>query len=65
MPPPNYPDGIDLMMMVGSISGAVFIVLVAARVIPIFSLWEMTEGIRLRAVRPFLKTKMVVLGKPD
>ncbi len=65
VPPPNYPDIIDLMMMVGGISGAMFIVLMAARVIPIFSLWEMTEGIRLRAVRPFLRTKMVVLGKPD
>ena len=65
VPSTNYPDIIDLMMIVGSISGAAFIVLIAARVIPIFSLWEMTEGIQLRTVRPFLKTKMVVLGKPD
>lgn len=65
VPPANYPDILDFMMVVGGISGAVFIVLAVARVIPIFSLWEMTEGIRLRAVRPFLRTKLVVLGKPD
>ena len=65
VPPTHYPDIFDVMMVVGGISGAVFVVLIVARVMPVFSFWEMIEGLRLRAVRPFLRTSTVILGKPD
>lgn len=65
VPATRYPDVFDLMMVVGGIAGAVFLVLLAARVAPIISLWEMAEGIRLRVVRPFLRTQVTVLGKPE
>ena len=65
VPATHYPDLFDLMMVVGGISGVVFLFLLAARVIPIISLWEVSEGIRLRAVRPFLRTEVTVLGKPE
>ncbi len=65
VPATHYPDILDLMMVVGGISGSLFLFLLAARVVPIISLWEMADGIRLRVVRPFLRTEVTVLGKPD
>ena len=65
LPATNYPDVFDLMMVAGGISGAVFLFLLAARVIPIMSIWEMSQGIRLRTVRRFLRIDMVVLGKSE
>ncbi len=65
VPATHYPDVFDLMIVIGGIAGGVFLVMLAARMVPVFSLWEMTEGIRLRAVRPFLRTEVVVLGKPE
>ena len=65
IPATHYPDIFDVMMMVGGISGGVFLFMLAARVIPILSLWEMTDGIRLRAVRPFLRREVTVMAKPE
>ncbi|MBI4340062.1 MAG: hypothetical protein HY680_08945 [Chloroflexi bacterium] len=65
VPPIHWPDVFDIMMMVGGVSGALFLVLWMARRVPILSLWEMAEGIRLRVVRPFLRRQVTVLGKPD
>ena len=65
IPATHLPDVFDLMMMAGGVSGAVFMVLLTARVIPMISLWEMAEGIRLRAVRPFLRREITVLAKPE
>ncbi len=65
IPPTHYPDILDLTMMVGAISGALFLTLLAGRLVPIFSVWEIGEGIRLRVVRPFLKSHVTVMGKPD
>ncbi|MCL0044003.1 hypothetical protein M1N24_00535 [Dehalococcoidia bacterium] len=65
IPPTHYPDVFDVMMMVGGISGGVLLFLLAARMTPIMSIWEMAEGIRLRTVKPFLKREVVVLGKPE
>jgi molybdopterin-containing oxidoreductase family membrane subunit len=65
LPATNYPDAIDLMMVVGGISGAMFLFLLAARMVPIMSIWEMSQGIRLRTVRRFLRIDMIVLGKSE
>jgi hypothetical protein len=65
VPATHYPDVFDVMMMVGGISGGVLLVLLTARVIPMISMWEMTQGIRLRAVRPFLRREIIVLAKPE
>ena len=65
VPATSWPDIPDLFMIVGGISGAVFLYLVVSKVVPIFSLWEMNEGITLRTVRRFLRRDMVVHGKPE
>ncbi len=61
----RYPNALDIMMMVGAVSGALFIVLWMGRKAPIVSMWEMSEGLRLRVVRNFLRTRLTVLGKPE
>jgi hypothetical protein len=65
VPATHYPDVFDLMIVIGGISGGIFLVMLATRIAPVFSLWEMTEGIRLRVVKPFLRTEVVVIGKPE
>ncbi len=65
LPATNYPDAFDLMMVVGGISGAMFLFLLAARVVPIMSIWEMSQGIRLRTVRRFLRIDTIVMGRPE
>ena len=65
VPSTNYPDIPDLMMVVGGISGAVFLWLLISKVVPVFSLWEMKEGITLRTVRRYLRRDIIVHGKPE
>lgn len=65
VPTVHYPDVFDVMIVVGGISGALLLVLWMARKAPIISIWEMSEGIRLRVIRPFLRTTVTVLGKPE
>jgi hypothetical protein len=65
LPATNIPDVFDLMMVVGGISGAVFLFLLAARVVPIMSIWEMSQGIKLRTVRRFLRIDMIVMGRSE
>lgn len=65
VPSTNFPDVLDILIVVGGISGAVCVFLLVARNLPILSVWEMAEGLRLRAVRPFLRTYVSVLGKSE
>ncbi|MQF65124.1 hypothetical protein FIM04_03265 [SAR202 cluster bacterium AC-409-J13_OGT_754m] len=64
VPAAIYPDFLDLIMIAGGISGAVFIYLLSTRIIPILSLWEVKEGLLYQRVRPFLRGEYQVLGKP-
>ena len=61
----HSPDFIDVLIVIGCLSGGVFMISVAAKLFPIFSLWEMSEGIRIRTVKPYLRTKLLILGKPE
>ena len=65
VPPTHYPDVFDIMMVVGGISAGIFAFLLAARIVPMLSVWEMAEGLRLRVIRPFLRTETVVQAKPE
>ncbi|MCS7207514.1 MAG: hypothetical protein NZ951_06230 [Dehalococcoidia bacterium] len=55
----------DYLLLIGGISGGLLLALVAARLFLPLSVWELKELTYLRVVRPFLKTRAVVLGKPD
>ncbi|MBI2856120.1 MAG: hypothetical protein HYX93_04665 [Chloroflexi bacterium] len=64
-PPANLPDGIDVMIVVGVLAGALLVYMLASRLFPILSLWELKEGLLLQRVRRLLKTEIRVLAKPE
>ncbi len=65
LPATQLPDGLDVLIVIGAISGALLLYLLASRVVPVLSIWEMKELLLLRRVRRFLRRDVVVLGKPE
>lgn len=63
--PPLFPNVVDLMIMIGFIAGAVFLYLIAMRLVPVISLWEYGEGLLLKLDKTFLRTLVRVIGKPQ
>ena len=59
------PGGPDVLMVIGTIAGAIFLYLLAIKVIPPVSMWEIKEGMLYRRTRKFLKTQIMVMGKPE
>jgi hypothetical protein len=55
----------DVMIIVGALSGAVLVYLLASRLVPIVSIWEQKELLLYKIHKPFHRTEVLVLGKPD
>ena len=64
-PPVNIPGVADILVIVGALAGAVLVFMLATRVFPIISIWEMKEGMLLQRVRRFMKIQIKVLAKPE
>ncbi len=62
---PVLPGFADVFMVVGAIGGAIFLYLLAMKVVPVISMWEIKEGMLYRRTRKFLKTHIMVMGKPE
>ena len=62
---PVLPDVADVMIIVGALSGAVLVYLLASRLVPIVSIWEQKELLLYKIHKPFHRTEVLVLGKPD
>jgi molybdopterin-containing oxidoreductase family membrane subunit len=62
---PIVPDVLDIFIILGGLAGAGLIYLLASKVFPILSIWEVKEGLLYQRVRPFLRSKYLVLGKPE
>lgn len=65
LPKGQMPELFDLVIIVGGISGAMLLFLLASKIIPPFSLWEMGEGTRLSKVRRFLNREYRVISKQN
>ena len=63
--PAMLPDVLDILIILGGLAGAVLIYLLASRIFPILSIWEVKEGLLYQRVRPLLRSKFLVLGKPE
>jgi len=64
--PPTYTPGVlDILIVIGAIAAAVAVVMLAFRVIPVPSIWDMTEGTRLRIKRRYHHVEVMIIGKPD
>lgn len=65
IPAARLPDGADILIMAGMVAGAVLLYMLATRLVSVVSIWELKELLHYRVVRPFMKTRVVVLAKPD
>ncbi|MDE2860588.1 MAG: hypothetical protein OYI31_07910 [Chloroflexota bacterium] len=65
IPTANLPSFIDILVVIGALSGAVLTYMLAARVFPIMSMWELREGQILQRVRKLMKIEVKVLAKPE
>ncbi|MQF69931.1 hypothetical protein FIM12_06330 [SAR202 cluster bacterium AD-804-J14_MRT_500m] len=65
VPLPITPNIFDILIIIGGLSGAALIFMLASKIIPIISIWEMKEGLLYQRARPFLRSRYMVLGKPE
>ena len=65
VPSTRFPDVVDVLMMAGAFAGVALIYLLAMKILPAVSIWEMKVGLMLREARRFLRTVVEVVGKPD
>ena len=59
------PDVWDVLIMVGAISGAILVYLLATRIIPVINIWEQKELLLYKIHKPFHRTEVMVLGKRE
>lgn len=60
-----FPGAADVLMILGAIGGAIFLYLLAAKIIPAMSIWELREGMLYRKKKRFLKLNLMLMGKPE
>ena len=65
LPTPLIPGAADIMMILGGIGGGIFLYLLAMKVIPVMSIWHLQEGMLYRRTVKYLKTHILLMGKPD
>ena len=60
-----FPDLADIFIIVGAIAGSILLYMLATRVIPPVNIWEQRELLLYKVHKPFHRTEVMVLGKPD
>jgi molybdopterin-containing oxidoreductase family membrane subunit len=65
IPPVHFPDGADVLIMLGAVGGAVFLFMMATRIIPVMNIWESKEALLLQRIVPVLKVQLKAIGKPE
>ncbi|MEE8519200.1 MAG: hypothetical protein V3S98_08755 [Dehalococcoidia bacterium] len=62
-PATQWPDAPDILIIVGAVSACVLLFMLVSKIIPVISIWEINEGLRLVKVRKFLGTTVRVIAK--
>ena len=65
IPAAVWPDVMDILILIGAISGTIMLVLLATRVIPVLSVWDVQQFNLLYRPVEYMKTKVSLIGKPD
>lgn len=65
IPPANFPDVADVLIVLGAIGGALFLYLMATRIVPIINIWEQKENLMYQRIVPVLKAHLKAIGKPE
>ena len=63
IPAAVWPAGPDILISIGAISGAALIFLLASKIVPVISIWEIGEGLRLVKIRRFYQRWVRVIAK--
>ncbi|MDP2660510.1 MAG: hypothetical protein Q8R28_07260 [Dehalococcoidia bacterium] len=64
-PPVRLPDGADFMIMIGLPAGVILIYLLASKLVPAVSIWQIKELLLLRKTRRYLRTSVTTMAKPE
>ena len=61
----NLPGLPDVLLWIGAIAGVALVYLLASRIFPLINIWEQKELLLYKVHKPFHRTEVLVLGKPD
>jgi hypothetical protein len=64
MPPVNWATALDLGVIVGAISGMIFLCLVMLKIVPPISIWETKTALLYTVERRYVRTEVAVVAKP-
>ena len=65
IPPAHTPGFEDIFLILGVLGGSVLVYLLATKVFPIVNIWERKEGSMYEWHKPFHRTEVKVLAKPE
>ena len=65
VPAAHLPDGADILMIVGALSGAVLFYALATKLFPVISIWEMKAYMMLQVQSAFHRREVTVIAKPE
>jgi hypothetical protein len=65
LPPTHWPGPIDLVIVIGALAAVGLLYLLALRLVPAVSLWELRWGERLAVERHFLDIEVDVVARPS
>lgn len=65
VPPALVPGVPDLLILIGGLAGALLLIALALRVVPLPSVWEQGGSAPLRVRRRYLQTEVTLVGKPE
>ena len=60
-----WPDVYEIFIIVGALAAVVLILMLATRVIPVISIWQVQESQLLTKPVKYLRTHGLLIGKPD
>ncbi len=63
VPAAVWPDGADILITLGAIGASALLFMLASKVVPVISIWEVGEGLRLTKVRRFYQRWVRVIAK--
>ena len=63
LPPIQLPELPDILIMVGAVAAPALLFMLVSKIIPVISIWDVTEGLPLSQVRDYLGRKVRVIAK--
>ncbi len=65
VPATVLPGVADVLIVIGAIGGALFLFLIATRLVPVINIWEQKELLLYKLHKKYHRTTVMVLGKPE